>query len=45
MTSGARELLLGHDWPGNVRELENTLQRALVLCQNNIIDREFYNDR
>jgi two-component system response regulator FlrC len=38
MTSGARELLLGHDWPGNVRELENTLQRALVLCQNNIID-------
>ena len=38
MTSGARELLLGHDWPGNVRELENTLQRALVLCQNNVID-------
>ncbi len=38
MTSGARELLLEHDWPGNVRELENTLQRALVLCQNNIID-------
>ncbi|MDC6453386.1 sigma-54 dependent transcriptional regulator [Alphaproteobacteria bacterium] len=38
MTSGARELLLGHGWPGNVRELENTLQRALVLCQNNIID-------
>jgi len=38
MTSGARELLLSHDWPGNVRELENTLQRALVLCQNNIID-------
>jgi two-component system response regulator FlrC len=38
MTIGARELLLGHDWPGNVRELENTLQRALVLCKNNIID-------
>ena len=38
MTSGARELLLGHDWPGNVRELENTLQRALVLSRDNIID-------
>jgi two-component system response regulator FlrC len=38
MTSGARELLLNHDWPGNVRELENTLQRALVLSQNNFID-------
>ena len=38
MTVGARQLLLDHDWPGNVRELENTLQRALVLSQNNTID-------
>ena len=38
MTVGARQLLLDHDWPGNVRELENTLQRALVLSQNNMID-------
>ncbi len=29
----ARRLLLAHDWPGNVRELENTLQRAMVLCE------------
>ena len=35
----AREILLNHNWPGNVRELENTLQRALVLCGSNIIDR------
>ena len=34
----ARELLLNHNWPGNVRELENTLQRALVLSNENIID-------
>ena len=38
MTVGARQLLLDHDWPGNVRELENTLQRALVLSNENIID-------
>ena len=38
ITSDARELLLNHNWPGNVRELENTLQRALVLCRDNIID-------
>ncbi len=38
LTSEARELLLNHHWPGNVRELENTLQRALVLCNQNIID-------
>ena len=38
ITSDARELLSSHNWPGNVRELENTLQRALVLCKDNIID-------
>ena len=38
LTHKARELLLNHNWPGNVRELENTLQRALVLCNENIID-------
>ena len=38
LTSEARELLFTHNWPGNVRELENTLQRALVLSNANIID-------
>ena len=38
LTIEARELLLSHNWPGNVRELENTLQRALVLGNENIID-------
>ncbi len=38
ITCNARDLLLSHNWPGNVRELENTLQRALVLCKDNIID-------
>ena len=38
LTTEARELLLSHNWPGNVRELENTLQRALVLSNDNIID-------
>jgi len=28
----ARELLASYDWPGNVRELENTLARAMILC-------------
>jgi two-component system response regulator FlrC len=28
---------LNYGWPGNVRELENVLQRALVLCSDNMI--------
>jgi transcriptional regulator with PAS, ATPase and Fis domain len=26
-----------YEWPGNVRELENAIERAFVLCQDNII--------
>jgi Nif-specific regulatory protein len=33
----ALELLIHHDWPGNVRELENVMQRALVLCFDDVI--------
>jgi two-component system response regulator AtoC len=29
----ARRLLLEYSWPGNVRELENTIERAMVLCE------------
>ncbi|MFO7830850.1 MAG: sigma 54-interacting transcriptional regulator [Desulfuromonadaceae bacterium] len=30
-------LLMAHDWPGNVRELENVIERAFVLCRNEMI--------
>lgn len=29
--------LLVHDWPGNIRELENVIQRAVLLCKDNVI--------
>ena len=26
-----------YHWPGNVRELHNVIQRAKILCSNNLI--------
>ncbi len=33
----AEKKLLLHSWPGNVRELDNSIQRALILKNSNII--------
>jgi transcriptional regulator of acetoin/glycerol metabolism len=30
-------MLVEHSWPGNVRELQNTIQRALHLCEGNVL--------
>ena len=38
LSKDAQKILTNYSWPGNVRELENTLQRALVLSNKNIID-------
>ena len=29
--------MLAHAWPGNVRELENTIERAVALCEGRFI--------
>ena len=29
--------LLGYDWKGNVRELKNVIERAMILCENDMI--------
>ena len=30
-----------HQWPGNVRELEHAIERAVILCDDNIITPEY----
>ena len=37
ISPAAMSCLLVHDWPGNVRELENVIERAVVLCEGEII--------
>jgi two-component system response regulator AtoC len=37
LSPDARKLLMEYSWPGNVRELENTIERALVLCETDLI--------
>jgi DNA-binding NtrC family response regulator len=31
------KVLINYAWPGNVRELENVIQRAITLCQHDVI--------
>ena len=37
LTPEALKTLVQYPWPGNVRELENVMERAVILCHNNLI--------
>ncbi len=36
----ALKLIYEYDWPGNIREMENTIERCLILADNETIDVE-----
>jgi len=38
ISAEAMRLLMRLPWEGNIRELENTIERAAILCNNNIIE-------
>lgn len=40
ISDGAIRLLMGHNWPGNIRELENCLERAAIMSESGLIDRD-----
>ncbi len=37
ITDDALEALCGYSWPGNVRELINVIERAMLLCETDVI--------
>jgi two-component system response regulator AtoC len=37
VSAEARKQLLEYAWPGNVRELENTIERAMVLAETDVL--------
>jgi DNA-binding NtrC family response regulator len=40
LSEEALQHLMIYPWPGNVRELENAIERAVVMCENALIQRE-----
>jgi Nif-specific regulatory protein len=37
ISTHAIDMLTSYHWPGNVRELENVIERAVLICESNVI--------
>ena len=37
ISTPAIDMLMSYHWPGNVRELENTIERAVLVCDGHVI--------
>jgi two-component system response regulator AtoC len=38
ITPRAMQALMDHHWPGNIRELSNIIERAMLFCDDALID-------
>jgi transcriptional regulator with PAS, ATPase and Fis domain len=39
LSPAALEVLRAHHWPGNVRELRNVIERAVIICSGDTVER------
>ena len=39
-SSETRQRLLGYSWPGNVRELQHTVEKAVIMCDRQVLTPE-----
>lgn len=37
ISTPALNMLMNYHWPGNVRELENVIERAIILCEDEVV--------
>ena len=37
IATSAIDMLMSYHWPGNVRELENSIERAVLVCEGGVI--------
>jgi len=37
LTAGTKRILQDYGWPGNVRQLESAIERAILLCEGDMI--------
>lgn len=45
ISSNAMKKIMSYSWPGNIRELENTIERAVNLCNGQVIsENEIFSD-
>jgi len=40
ISSEVMDIFFAYNWPGNVRELENVIERAIILCKNETIEKD-----
>jgi len=43
ITNEAVEALQSHHWPGNIREIQHTIERGVIMCDNNEINISDFN--